>query len=225
MMTDELKKTVTIKIEGREIAVPCSMTVTEALWNTGYDITRGIGCLSGLCGACSMIYRPKGAKHVRFGLGCQTVVQNGMDIIMVPFYPSKTADYNISELKSPLEKLRVMYPEIDKCTQCGKCTIACPEWIHVSDAVQKSEDGKYDEVAKMMKGCIMCDLCAAVCNEDISPQYVALYIQRSLAKKRLIPQKLIKRFSDIELFFQQKEWKKLLSMNADEFIIYCKKYE
>ncbi len=225
MSINKLKGSVTIKIEGRMIEVPENMTVTEALWNTGYDITRGIGCLSGLCGACSMVYRPKGAKRAKFGLGCQTVVQDGMDVIMVPFYPSKTAHYNISELDHPIEKLRDMYPEIDKCTQCGRCTYACPEWIHVSDAVKKSEDGKYEEVSRMMKPCIMCDLCAAVCHEDISPHFVALYIQRALAKEKLMPKRLIERFLNIEAFFNEHEWQKIISMSDKELIKYCQNYE
>jgi len=42
---------ITIELEGRKIRVPEGLTVIEALWDTGHEVQRGIGCLSGLCGA------------------------------------------------------------------------------------------------------------------------------------------------------------------------------
>ena len=78
---------ITIELEGRKIRVPEGLTVIEALWDTGHEVKRGIGCLSGLCGACTVAYLEAGAQRVKFGLGCQTVVAEGMNVIMLPVFP------------------------------------------------------------------------------------------------------------------------------------------
>ncbi|OMH41194.1 2Fe-2S iron-sulfur cluster-binding protein [Desulfurobacterium indicum] len=217
------KKLVSIYIEGRKIKVPEGYTVIEALWDTGHDIKRGVGCLSGLCGACAIAYLEKGSKRVRFGLGCQTIVKEGMNITVMPFFPSRTANYIISEMGKPIEKLREIYPELDTCKNCGFCTIACPEWINVSKVMKLLKEGKYEEATEMMLDCILCGLCASRCPYGIAPQFISLFVQRAISHEKPFPENLKKRLKEIEEMKYDEEWGRILQMSDEELVEFCKR--
>ena len=80
-MDSQIEKTtelVNIEISGRKHQVPAGLTAVKAIWYTGQSLTRGIGCLGGLCGACSVLYRIRGNYELKYGLACQLVVEEGM---------------------------------------------------------------------------------------------------------------------------------------------------
>ena len=100
---NKIPQLITIELEGRKTQVPAGVTVIEALWDTGHDVKRGIGCLSGLCGACTIAYMEEGARRVKFGLGCQTLVQPNMNVIMLPFFPSRRSLHDKPALAQPAD--------------------------------------------------------------------------------------------------------------------------
>ena len=67
-------KMVTVEIAGKKYEVPEGITVIKALWYSGQEVYRGIGCLGGYCGACATYYRTKDDPKVRTCLACSMAV-------------------------------------------------------------------------------------------------------------------------------------------------------
>ena len=218
----EQKKIITLELEGRKIKVPEGVTVVEALWDTGHEVKRGIGCLSGLCGACTVAYLEKDAQRVKFGLGCMLVVEEGMNVIMLPYFPSRMARYNMEEMHNPLEALAEMYPELYDCDDCRACNI-CPEWINVAAFVKDAKEGAFDKVAEKVMDCHMCGLCASRCPKSIAPQYVGLYIQRACSKQSSTPSSLDSCLNKIKSLETEEEWGRIVGMSDDGLRDYCRK--
>jgi len=74
---------VAIEIMGKAYQVPEGLTMLQAMWHTGHALTRGVGCLGGICGACSASYRTKGDIRIKNGLACQTQVEEGMSFSLI----------------------------------------------------------------------------------------------------------------------------------------------
>ncbi len=216
------KALITLELEGRKIRVPEGLTVIEALWDTGHEVKRGIGCLSGLCGACTVAYLEAGAQRVKFGLGCQLVLEEGMNVIMLPYFPSRVARYDMESMESPLDALHEMYPELKTCNDCKACNI-CPEWIDVAAVVKNAKDANYLPAAEKVMDCHMCGLCASRCPKSIAPQFVGLYIQRSCARQRALPPNLEKRLKEMDALKNDEEFGKLLAMSEEQIKDYCRK--
>jgi len=211
---------ITVELEGRKIRIPGGLTVIEALWDTGHDVKRGIGCLSGLCGACTVAFIEKESTKVKFGLGCQKVVEEGMNVIMMPCFPSHAAHYTMATMARPLEQLREHYAELYTCNDCRACNV-CPEWINIAGVMKSAKDADYEAAASHVTDCIMCGLCASRCPKSIAPQNVALYIQRALARERPFPPNLRKRLAEMEAFAYDGEWGRVTAMGDDELRAYC----
>ncbi len=218
------KTMIIIQLEGRKIRLPEGLTVIEALWDTGHDVKRGVGCLSGLCGACTVAFLEKGGKKVKFGLGCQKVVEEGLNVIMLPYFPSRVARYLLDVMEKPLEHLPEIYPELYTCNDCKACNI-CPEWINVAGVMKAAKDADYETATEHIMDCIMCGLCASRCPKGIAPQHVALFIQRALAKERLFPPNLQKRLEELESFQFDADLGRLAAMVDDELEAHCRQAE
>ena len=95
----------------------------------------------------------EGGRRVKFGLGCQTLVQPDMNVIMLPFFPSRRAIHDKPALANPGERLADLYPEFQSCDNCRGCNV-CPEWIVVAKVMQDVLLGNYSSVAKGMRGCM-----------------------------------------------------------------------
>ncbi|NJC88366.1 MAG: 4Fe-4S ferredoxin [Desulfuromonas sp.] len=212
---------ITIELEGRKIRVPEGLTVIEALWDTGHDVKRGIGCLSGLCGACTVAYLEAGAQRVKFGLGCQVVVAEGMNVIMLPYFPSRIARYDMADMANPLQELPGQYPELYACDDCKACNI-CPEWIHVAGFMKNAKEAAYATVAEKVKDCHLCGLCASRCPKSIAPQYVGLYLQRSCARQQPLPPNLRKRLEEMATFADDADFARVPVMSDDELKDFCR---
>jgi succinate dehydrogenase/fumarate reductase-like Fe-S protein len=211
---------ITIELEGCKIQVPEGLTVIEALWDTGHEIKRGIGCLSGLCGACTVAYLEAGAQRVKFGLGCQVVVAAGMNVIMLPYFPSRIAGYDLADMADPLRELPEHYPELSTCDNCKACNV-CPEWIQVAGLVKNAKAGEYAAVAEKVKDCHLCGLCASRCPKSIAPQYVGLYIQRACARQQALPPNLRRRLAEMPRFASDAAFASVAEMGDDELQDYC----
>lgn len=217
-------KTVTIELEGRKIRVPEGLTVIEALWDTGHDVKRGVGCLSGLCGACTVAYLEKEGRKVKFGLGCHKVVEDGLNVIMLPYFPARLARYLLESMENPLMQLAEIYPELYTCNDCKACNI-CPEWINVAGVMKAAKDADYETATGHIMDCIMCGLCASRCPKGIAPQHVALFIQRALAKERAFPPNLQKRLDQLGSLQFTAEWDSIATMGDEELEVKCRRPE
>ena len=210
-------KMVTVEIAGKSYQVPEGITVIKALWYTGQEVVRGVGCLGGFCGACATYYRTKDDPKVKTCLACQAAVEDGMSFSMVPPFPARKATYPMSELKDPKQDLFNLYPEAPLCRNCNACTEACPQGIDVREGVWKAVFGDFQSVSEMFMDCVMCGLCTPVCIADIAPNLVALYASRAqgvhFTEK---PDRLYHRINEIENGRYDAEWERILSLNNDQ---------
>jgi len=205
---------ITVEIQGKSYRVPEEITVVQALWYTGHEILKGIGCLGGVCGACTFTYRRNGEAGTRTGLACQTLVEEGMVFSPPVSLTVARAEYRISEIQDPRASLLKYYPETRRCTRCNACTLVCPQGIAVQGCVLKSLSGEFSSVAEMFYSCVMCGLCAAVCDVGIKPNLVGLYARRSVgASLSPFPENLSKRLQEMEHGIYASEWQKILAKN------------
>jgi len=165
----------------------------------GYQLIRGVGCRGGFCGACATVYRLPGDYRLQIGLACQTVVQPGMYLAQIPFFPAQRAAYRLHELQPTFQTLFTLYPELMRCLGCGTCTKACPQDIDVKQYMAEAMRGDIRAVADRSFDCIMCGLCAARCPAE-EAQYNIAILCRRLYGKYLAPKAkhLLERVKEIE---------------------------
>jgi ferredoxin len=173
---------VEIFILGQRYEVPESLTILKALEWSGFRLTRGVGCRGGFCGACGTVYRLEGDYRLRYALACQTMIEPGMVLGTIPFFPAQRASYNLSTLNPVGETLVNLYPEILKCFGCNTCTKACPQEIDVLDYMAAAIRGDISSVADISFDCINCGLCVARCPAELVPPNVALLGRRIFGK-------------------------------------------
>ncbi len=188
-----------IFILGQRYEVPEALTILKAFEWSGFRLTRGVGCRGGFCGACGTVFRLSDDYHLRYALACQTVVQPGMVLGQIPFFPAQRPAYSLDTLKPAGETLLELYPEILRCFGCNTCTKACPQEIDVLGYMAAAVRGDLPELADASFDCIMCGLCVARCPAELVPPNVAL-LGRRLYGKHLAPKArhLHKRVQEIE---------------------------
>ena len=173
------EKTVKVYILGEGFDVPADATIMAAMEYAGFQLTHGVGCREGFCGACATIYREKGDYKLQAGLACQTVVTDGMYIATIPFVPAEKPTYDIAQLKPDINTIKEIYPIVFRCVACNTCTKACPQDIEVMDYVQALIQGNIAKAADLSFDCIRCGLCALRCPAEIV-QYNAAILARRL---------------------------------------------
>jgi formate hydrogenlyase subunit 6/NADH:ubiquinone oxidoreductase subunit I len=176
-------KMIPIYIMGKEYLVPETLTIMKAVEYAGYKYIRGCGCRGGICGACATFYRFIGDYRLKSGLACQTVAEENMIIMQLPFFPSNRPDYDLDKIAgSPHEELRRLYPEVFKCVGCGTCTRTCPMDIDVMDYIALMKRGDLKGAAIKSFDCVLCGLCASRCPAQISQFTAAMFVRRLYAK-------------------------------------------
>jgi ferredoxin len=216
---------VTVEIMGKKHQVPPGITVIQAMWYTGHELVRGIGCLGGVCGACGIVYRTKDSFELKNGMGCCTLVEEGMSVGMIPHFPASQARYKMDEIKNPKEDLVLYYPEAARCVNCNACNRVCPQGIDVRTSVWAAVFGDFQEVADLTINCNMCGLCVSRCVADMAPNLIALYARRSLgAFYQPKPEAVFNRIREIEEGRYDPEWQKILAANEQELQELCRKY-
>ncbi len=191
---------ISIHILGKKYEIPETLTIMKAVEHAGYTYVRGCGCRGGICGACGTFYRLPGDFRLRTGLACQTVVQDGMVVAQVPFFPANRAVFDLDSLGGDgVEALRALYPEVFKCVGCATCSRTCPMDIDVMYYIALMKRGDLMAAARESFDCIQCGLCAIRCPAQIS-QYTAAQFVRRVAGRYLTAQAehLKKRVADIE---------------------------
>ena len=153
----------------------------------GFKFIRGCGCRGGICGACATVYRKPGDYKIYVGLACQTVVEPGIYLTQMPFYPANRASYCYEELEPVPEEIFKLYPEIFRCVACNACTKICPMDIEVMDAVSALKQGNIKKAAELTFDCIQCGLCASRCFGEL-PQYHIFQLARRIYGGKILPE-------------------------------------
>jgi len=216
---EEKVRMLDIYIMGKRYKVPEGLTIQSALEYCGYNLVRGCGCRFGFCGACGTIYNFTYDPTIRYGLACQTVVEQNMVITQIPFFPAAEALYNVEDLK-PKEggnKLAELYPDILTCFGCNNCTKTCPQELEVMEFMSDAIRGDYAKVYEKSFDCLLCGLCAARCPQGLQPYNIALAARR-LRGAHLAPksQHNLDRMKEIEEGKFDAELEKLKKMSRDE---------
>ena len=175
-----------VYIMGKRYDVPDSLTIMKAMEYAGYKYIRGAGCRGGICGACATVYRLPGDYRIKVGLACQTVVEPGMHLTQIPFYPATRVPYNIEELEGVAEEIWAIYPEIFRCLACNACTKVCPMDVQVMDYIAAIKRGDLEEATRISFDCIQCGLCTTRCMAEMSQYHIA-QMARRLRGKYLAP--------------------------------------
>ncbi len=213
----EEKATYTVYIMGKKYQVPAGLTIMTAIEYAGYQFIRSCGCRAGFCGACSTIYRKEDEQKLHFALACQTLVEDEMYLVQIPFVPAAKPGYDIEELKAEENTILSIYPEIARCVSCNTCTKACPQDLNVMQYIQNALRGNIAKSAELSFDCIQCGLCAMRCPADIKHYHVS-QLARRLRGKYIDPksENLAKRLKEIEEGEHDKEVEGLMTMPMDK---------
>lgn len=176
--SEDIEHWVTIHVMGRAYEVPAGLTIMQAMEYAGYQFTRSSGCRAGFCGACATVYRKEGDYKLRTALACQTMAEDGMYLVQIPFVPAEKAVYRIEREKYDFTTLFKHYPELARCVSCNTCTKACPQDLEVMDYIQAAIKGDYPRIAEGSFDCIQCGLCALRCPAEIVHYHVAQLARR-----------------------------------------------
>jgi len=167
MSQASLRRYITIFFNGEAYSVPHGLTIMKALEYAGFRFTRGSGCRGGFCGACPVVYRLPGDYKIRVGLACQTPVEDGMYISLIPYVPLVEYVPRREELKPDAGYVLKLYPEISRCVSCNACSKACPQGLSPMDAIQAILRGDLRKAAELTFDCIACGLCSLRCPAEI----------------------------------------------------------
>jgi len=167
-----------IYIMGKRYMVPNALTIMGALEYAGYKLIRGVGCRAAFCGACATVYRIENDPKLYVGLACGTVVEPGMHLAQIPFYPAERAQYHLEELEPTFATLVKLYPQVLKCLGCGTCTKSCPQDLQVKDYMAAAMRGDIARVADLSFDCIMCGMCVSRCPAEEAQPNIAILARR-----------------------------------------------
>lgn len=180
------KKMIDVYIFGKKYTVPSTLTIMDSMEYAGYQLTKGCGCRSGFCGACSTIYRVKGDKELKIALACQTKVEDGMYFTQLPFFPGEKPLYDINAFEPNMDVMGKFYPEIYKCIGCNSCTNGCPQDLNVMQYIAYAQRGEFEKCAHESFDCVSCGICASRCPAGIT-HYNAALLARRLTGKYIAP--------------------------------------
>ena len=203
---------VTIEVDGEAHSVPEGITLIQAMWRIGRPMIHGVGCLGGVCGACPVMVRLPNQMETKTSLACQIPVQAGMAVTFLPSDQSVKAIAPLPASAPDRQTIFKFYPETKRCTACRACTSVCPQGIDVMGGVRGAINGELSAVAEKFTSCVMCGLCATVCEVRIRPHRVGMYARRlSGAFHPKAPAELLKRIDEIDSGKYETEWDEIIS--------------
>ncbi|MEW8013303.1 MAG: ferredoxin [Candidatus Sedimenticola endophacoides] len=185
-----------LTINGKDISAPPYLSVIQALWHAGYPRVKSVGCLEGVCGSCRVMVRRADSRQVTTELGCQVLVEEGMQVNFLLFPTPTHHRYQLDEIKNSWEvqaRFHQFFPEAEKCRHCGGCNTTCPKGIQVEKGVELASKGKFREAGELFGECVLCNLCQTACPESIAPNHVGLFSRRVTAYFHTRPSNLIRR--------------------------------
>ena len=215
--TEVQAKMIPVYIMGKRYEVPETLTIMKAMEYAGYQFIRGCGCRGGVCGACSTVYRKEGDYKIYSGLACQTVVEPGMHLTQLPFFPALRAIYEYDRIEATAEAIHQLYPELFRCVACNACTKICPMDVQVLDYVSALKRGDIAAAAEISFDCIQCGLCSSRCFGEI-PQYHIAQLARRLWGGKIKPASphLAQMVSDIDEGKYDEMLGQLLAMDDEQ---------
>ncbi len=172
----------TLYIMGNPYQVPAGFTIMTSLEYVGFQWTRGCGCRGGVCGGCATIYRVDDAPKWQVGLACQTLTQDNMHLVTVPYVPSHWPRYVADNVTSVENTLETLFPHLESCLHCNSCTQSCPLGLKVLGYVRALQKKDFEKVRKLSMECILCGMCALRCPKNLAPQSMARIARRLLAR-------------------------------------------
>ncbi|MDH3354616.1 MAG: 2Fe-2S iron-sulfur cluster-binding protein [Chromatiales bacterium] len=191
---------VELKIDGHKVTATSDSSIIQALWSAGYPRIKGVGCLEGVCGSCRVMLRRNKESGVEMALGCQTLAEEGMDVMFLDFPTPSRHSYHLGPIASSWDlqdKFHEIFPEAENCRHCGGCDTACPKGIEVQKGVRLASNGSFREAGELFTVCVSCDLCMTGCPENIAPNRVGLFARRATAHFHGRPPNLIHRLEQI----------------------------
>ena len=208
---------VPIYVMGKKYDVPGTLTIMKALEYSGYQYIRGCGCRGGVCGACATVFRREGDYKIYTGLACQTVVEPGMVLTQIPFYPANRARFVWAEAEPTGETVGQLYPELFRCVACNACTKVCPMDVEVMDYIAALKRGDLAAATEISFNCIQCGLCASRCMGEL-PQYHIAQLARRLHGGKLAPktphlEQMVKQIAD---GYYQEKLQELMKMDVEQ---------
>ena len=215
----EESQRIRVEIQGKQHQVPKGISMLQAYWFIGEEPIHGVGCLGGVCGACTVSFQTKESPQMQTGLACQMPIQDGMSFSLFPIAPPKIKKYQLSSLQNSGAELLRLYPETKRCVSCRACTVACPQDIEVMDGVLSMIRGNLESAADLFYNCVMCGLCSMVCDVGIKPQMLGLYARRVLGRDLAHHDgQLIKRVQEIEEGVFDQDWEKILYLDEEALL-------
>lgn len=196
----QLKHEVSLSINGQAISAPESLSVIQALWHAGYPRVKGVGCLDGVCGSCRVMVRRAGSEEIKMELGCQLLIEQGMDVFFAIFDTPPQHSYDLSEISTSWDvqtEFHKIFPEAAKCRHCNGCNKACPKGIDVEEGIDLAVKGRFRESGELFVDCVMCNLCMTGCPEFIDPNHVGLFARRVTGYFHTRPSNLINQLEGI----------------------------
>ena len=191
---------INVIINGKRITLPHQMTAIQAVWHSGDPMTHGVGCLEGVCGVCKIMVRRVNDRKITMELGCQTLIEEGMEIVFLVFPAPNHHAYRLQDFKNSWDtqaRFHKLFPEASRCRHCSGCDKVCPKGIEVERVVNLAVEGKFKEGGALFLECVMCGLCLTACPERITPNHVGLFCRRITAYFHIRPSNLINRLEEI----------------------------
>lgn len=171
---------ITIGFDGTDYRVSPGLTLLVALEEAGLRFVRGVGCRGGVCGACTVLYRLRDSYTLVAGLMCQDEVQDGMEILPLPYIPQKKVPHplKLNDNETPAYHVLNLYPEVNHCVMCGECTRLCPVGLDVMAYVGMIKRGDLCGAGHASFTCVQCQACVLRCPSSISQPNAALAARR-----------------------------------------------
>ncbi|MFK5949585.1 MAG: 2Fe-2S iron-sulfur cluster-binding protein [Methylococcales bacterium] len=195
-MKNSKERLINTTINGKSITAPEHYSVIQALWYSGYPRIKSVGCLGGVCGSCRVMVRRRDDNQVTTELGCEVLVEDGMQVNFLAFPIPIQQHYKLESIRNSWEVqacFHDIFPEADNCRHCGGCNETCPKGIDVERGVVLASKGRFKETSDLFTECVLCDLCQSACPESISPNYVGIFSRRITAHLHIRPSNLINR--------------------------------
>lgn len=208
---------ITMRLMGKDYQVPGGLTIMTAIEYAGYKLVRGSGCRAGFCGACTAIYRKIDDHRLHTALACQTIVQDKMCLVQIPYVPIEKKNYDLEALRPLPNTILQYYPEVARCISCNTCSRSCPQGISVMDYIQAALRGDLERTAAISFDCIQCGICSSRCPVDIKHYHVG-QLARRLYGKYLAPPAphLANRLSELENGKYDADFQRLLNLPLPE---------
>jgi len=193
-------ETLSVTINGRQIEAVPGVSIIQAMWRAGIPKVEGVGCLEGVCGSCRSMVQRKDDYCVDMELACQTIVEDGMQVTTMDYFPFTHHTYLLKDFDNSWDlqaQFNEVFPEAKHCRHCGGCDRACPKGLDVQLGVELAVQGNFRDAGDKFAECVMCNLCMQACPERISPNHVGTFSRRMTAYFRLRPPNLISRLEEM----------------------------